>query len=158
MEKKRTPFRIEWDAHEYEHKERSHDWFWAVWVLALAVAVAAVVLGNIIFGILVLTSVFALTLFANRPPESVHVIVNEKGITRDNVLYPYETLDSYWLDSDHPHPKMILCSKKPFLPLIVIPMGKDIDVYKLDETIAEFLEEKYHPLPFVERLIDYLGF
>lgn len=158
MQKKPTPFRIEWDAHEYEHKERSSDWFWAVGIMTFSVAVAAVIFGNIIFGILVLTSVFALALFINRPPETVHVVVDERGITRGKIHYPFESLHSYWLDTEHPHPKIILRSEKAFIPLIIVPINPDIDAEKLDATLAQFLPEKYHAMPFVERLLEYLGF
>ena len=158
MKQKVTPFRIEWDAHEYEHKERSQDWFWAVGIITVSVAVAAVIFGNIIFGILVLVSVFTLALFINRPPETIHMAVNESGITRGKIHYPYSTLHSYWLDTDHPHPKIILRSEKMFIPLIVVPLSHDIDAEHLDRTLSQFLIEKHHNLPFVELVLEYLGF
>ena len=49
-------FKIEWDAHEYEHKERNRDWFWAVGIISVSLAVVAVIFGNIIFAILILRS------------------------------------------------------------------------------------------------------
>ena len=152
-----SPFRIEWDAHEYEHKERSSDWFWAVGIISVSIAIASVIFGNIIFGILVLVSVFSLALFINRPPENIHVVVTEQGITRGKIHYPYATLDSYWLDTDHPHPKILLRSEKIFMPIIVVPLG-NADVFKLDETLSQFLPERYHSLPFVEKILEYLGF
>ena len=154
---KPTPFRIEWDAHEYEHKERSSDWFWAVWIISLSICITSILFGNIIFAILVVVAVFALVIFINRPPETIHVVVDEQGITRGKIHYPYSTLDSYWLDTDHPHAKIILRSQKFFMPLIVVPIG-DADAERLDETLKEFLPEKYHSLPFLERLLEYLGF
>jgi hypothetical protein len=155
--KKSAPFRIEWDAHEYEHKERSSDWFWAVGIISISISVAAIIFGNAIFAILVLISVFSLALFINRPPENVHVVVTERGVARDKIFYPFSSLDSYWLDSDHPHPKIILRSEKVFMPLIVVPIG-DMDPYKLDEVLSQFLPEKFHSLPFVEKILEYLGF
>jgi hypothetical protein len=153
-----TPFKIEWDAHEYEHKERSSDWFWAVGIIVFSMAVASVIFGNVILGILILTSALALSIFINRPPENIHVVVSEKGITRGKIHYPFETLHSYWLDTEHPHPKIILRSEKPFVPLIVVPIGPEADPEELDATLAQFLPEKYHAIPFVERILEYLGF
>lgn len=157
MLKKPAPFRIEWDAPEHEHKERSSDWFWAVGIITFSIAATSVILGNMIFAILVLVSVFALALFINHPPENVHAIVDEKGITRGNIHYPYSSLASYWLDTEHPHPKIILRSEKAFIPLIIVPIG-DADAEKLDQTLSQFLPEKYHALPFIERVLEYLGF
>ena len=152
-----TPFRIEWDAHEYEHKERSSDWFWAVGIISISISVASVIFGNIIFAILILLSAFSLALFINRPPENVHVVITERGITKDKIHYPYSTLDSYWLDSDHPHPKILLRSDKMFMPIIRVPIG-DTDPIELDELLTQFLPEKYHSLPLVEKILEYLGF
>jgi hypothetical protein len=156
--KKPAPFRIEWDAHEYEHKQRSQDWFWAVGIVSIAIAAAAVIFGNVIFGIFVLTAVFALALFINREPENVHVIVDERGITKDRIHYPYSTLRSFWIDLDHPHNKILVSSEKIFMPLIIVPLGSDVNVEELHEALSRSLPEKYHSMPFVEQAIEYLGF
>ena len=155
---KQSPFKIEWDAHEYEHKERSDDWFWAVGIISLSVAIASVIFGNIIFGILVIVSVFALALFINRPPENIHIVVDERGITRGKIHYPYSTLESYWVDLDHPHHKILLRSQKLLMPLIIIPLNNEVNLENLEETLARFLKEEFHSLPFVEKILEYLGF
>jgi hypothetical protein len=153
-----APFRIEWDAHEYEHKERSSDWFWAVGILSVSIAVAAVIFGNVIFGIFILTAVFSLALFINREPDSVHVIVDEKGVAKDKIRYPYSTLQSFWIDLEHSHPKILISSEKLFMPLIIVPLGDGVDVDKLHEALGSSLKERPHSLPFVEKVIEYLGF
>lgn len=155
---KQPSFRIEWDAHEYEHKERSQDWFWAVGILTFAIAITAVIFGNIIFAILILTAAFALALFINRPPETVHVVIDEKGVTRGRVHYPYSTLKSFWIDTEHPHNKILLRSEKLLMPLIIIPLEPNTDEERLDEVLSQFLEKEYHSLPFVEKLLEYFGF
>jgi hypothetical protein len=151
-------FKIEWDAHEYEHKERSQDWFWAVGIVTFAIAMVSVIFGNIIFGIFILTAAFSLALFINRQPETLHVVVDEKGITRDRVHYPYTSLSSFWIDVEHPHNKIILRSEKMLMPLIVIPLEKGVDVERLEETLSQFLKKEYHSLPLVEKILEYLGF
>ena len=156
--KKTTPFRIEWDAHEYEHKERGADWFWAVGIVSFSIAIASVIFSNIIFGILVLISVFALVIFINRPPETVHIVVDERGITRNKVHYPYSTLLSFWIDTDHPHHKIILKSTKLFMPLIVIPLNPEADTEKIHENLSTIITEEFHSLPVVEKVLEYLGF
>ena len=151
-------FKIEWDAHEYEHKERSPDWFWAVGIISVSVAIAAVIFGNIILGILVLISAFALSLFINRPPRTLHIVVDDRGITRGKIRYPYSNLQSFWIDVEHPHKKIILESQKLLTPLIVVPLGDETDTEQLHENLSRFLPEEFHSLPFVERALEYLGF
>ncbi len=154
----RPSFNIEWEAHEYEHKERSSDWFWAVGIISVAIAIVSFILGNVIFGILVIIAAFALSIFANRPPAVVDVSINERGITRGKIHYPYQTLESFWIDTEHPEKKIILKSQKMLMPLIVIPLGEGVDIDDLHEVLSQFLKEEYHSLPIIEKLLDYLGF
>jgi hypothetical protein len=154
----RETFKVEWDAHVYEHKERSSDWFWAVGIIIASLAIVAIVFGNIIFGILIIVSAFALSLFINRPPEIIHMVIDENGVTRANIRYPYDTLHSFWVDEIHPHKKILLRSKKMFMPLIIVPLGNDANPEKLQELLLKKLPEQYYSLPFVEKILEYLGF
>ncbi len=156
--RKVEPFRIEWDAHEYEHKERSQDWFWAVGIIAVSLAVVAVILHDPITGILVLVAAFALSIFINRHPDVTHVVVDEKGITRGRVMYPYSTLESFWIDIEHPHHKILLKSEKFLMPIIVVPLNPEVDAEKLHENMSLHLHEEYHAVPFVEKLLEHAGF
>jgi len=151
-------FKIEWDGHAYEHKERSSDWFWAVGIITVAVVLTSIILGNIIFALLILISAFTLVLFINRPPETIHVVVNERGITKGNMLYPFETLHAFYIDIDHPHKKIILQSQKMLMPLIIIPLDDSVDLEKLEETLLKFIPQEFMVLPFGERVLEYLGF
>jgi len=153
----RDTFKIEWDGHEYEHKERSQDWYWAVGVVAVALAVAAIIFSDVIFGILILVATFSLSLFINRPPETVHIILDEKGITRGKVHYPFATLHSFWIDEQHPHQKILLRSQKLLMPLITIPLGGG-DPERIQKTLLRFIPEEFHTTPLVEKLLEYLGF
>jgi hypothetical protein len=154
----RSSFHIEWDAHEYEHKERSQDWFWAVGIVTVSLALVSIILGNIIFGILIIISAFSLALFINRPPQTIRGEIDERGITKGNVKYPYDTLRSFWVDEEHPHKKIILRSKKMLMPLIIVPIGNDTDPERLREAILPHLTEEFHSLPLAEKLLEYLGF
>lgn len=158
MKKAPSTFSLTWTAHEHEHKERSSDWFWAMGIIAVSVAVAAIIFGNVIFGILVIVASFSLSLFINREPREIRIEVTERGITRDNIHYPYSGLESFWIDIEHSHPKILLRSSKFFLPLIIVPLGEEADLEEVHEKLMRFLKEEPHALPFVERLLEYLGF
>ena len=153
----KAPFTVEWDAHEYEHKERSSDWFWAMGIVAVALAIASVIFGNIILAVLIVIGFFSLTLFINRPPETIHVVIDEKGITRGRIRYLYPSIASFWVDEEHPHKKIILRSAKLFMPLIIIPIA-DTDGEKLRRILSRNIQEEYLALPLMEKLLEYLGF
>jgi len=149
---------LEWNAPEHEHKERSSDWFWSVGIISIAISIVSIIIGNIIFGILILVSAFSLALFINRKPEDTHVLVNEKGIQDNKIFYPFETLSEFWIDTEHPHKKIILESKKALMPLIVVPIGDEVDTNKLRSHLENYLKEEYHSLPLVEKILEYFGF
>lgn len=157
MKNKRTPFRIEWVAHSYEHKERSQDWIWAVSIVAIALAVVSAIFGNMILGLLIVVATFTLMLFINREPEEAEIIIDERGVTKDHLHYPYETLHSFHIDIEHSHPKVLIRSQKALLPLIVVPLG-DADPEEVYEALSQFLKEETHSLPIVENILEFLGF
>ena len=154
----RPPFKLEWDAHEYEHKERSQDWFWAVGIIAFALAFTAIIFGNVIFGILILIATFSLTVFARRAPDELHVVIDEQGITRGKVRYLFPSLRSFWIDLEHPHKKVVIRSEKMLMPYIVIPLADEVDAERLRRILLRYMDEEFHSLPIAERLLDYLGF
>ena len=158
MPKPTLRFNIEWDAYEYEHKERSSDWFWATGIIAVAIAIISVIFGNIIFAILVLVGSFSLSLFVNREPEAIRCTIDDTGVTRGKVKYPYSTLSSFWIDTYHSHKKIILKSKKLLMPLIIVPMSDMVDADEVHEKLSEYLEEEFHSLPLVEKMLEYFGF
>ena len=148
---------IEWDAHEYEHKERSMDWYWAVGIIAVSVAVASIIFDNVIFGILIIVAAASLSLFINRPPETIRMELDQNGITRGHVRYPMHTLRSFWIDEEHSHPKIIFRSHKMFMPLIVVPLG-NADPERIHGALSKVMPEEYHALPWLEAVLEYLGF
>lgn len=144
---------MEWETYDHENKEKSSDWFWSVGIIVISVAIVLVIFGNIIGAILVVVATFVLALFAKHEPHVVHVVVNEVGISKDRTMYTFSSLDSFWVDDAHPFKKILLKSKKPLMPLIVIPLGDDVDVDRLHRTLSRILDEEYHVLPFIERLL-----
>jgi hypothetical protein len=154
----KNSFRIEWTAHEYEHKVRTDDWYWAVGIVTLGIAIASIIFGNIIFGVLIIICAFSLALFINRPPESLHIVIDEFGVTKEKIRYPFSTLHSFWIDIEHPHKKIFLRSQRTLMPLIVIPLGDGIDPEKLQRTLLRYIPEEYYSLPFTEKVLEYLGF
>lgn len=154
----KSTFRLEWTAHEYEHKERSADWYWAAGIVTAALALASFLFGNVIFGILILLSAFSLALFVNRPPENLPITLSEFGIAKGQTLYPMETLHSFWIDTEHPHKKILLRSQKAMMPLIVIPLSDEVDPERLRQLLLKILPEEYQRLPLLENVLEYLGF
>ncbi|OHA79769.1 MAG: hypothetical protein A2675_04130 [Candidatus Yonathbacteria bacterium RIFCSPHIGHO2_01_FULL_51_10] len=148
---------ISWEVPAYEHRPKTSDWYWALGIIAVSGSVAAFFLGNFLFGVLILVGAFTMGLHGGKEPPQMHVEIGERGIRIDKVLYPYMSLRSFWITPNDP-PKLIILSKKIFVPHIIVPMEDAIDPLLVHEKLVPFLdeEEQQEPLPY--RLMDWLGF
>ncbi len=111
---------VSWNAPEHFYVDKKPDWYWAVGIITLAIAAVAFIFGNVITGIFVLVAAAALVLHASHPPRIIYHEVNDRGIVLHDTLYPFVTLDSFWIPHDEFPPKIILKSRKTFMPYIII--------------------------------------
>jgi hypothetical protein len=150
---------IAWQSHEYEYVEKNADWYWAMGIVVVAVAVVSFMVGNILFGIVILLGGFSLAIHAARKPALQNFEINQKGVMVDNILYPYVTLDSFWVDDlSSPHPKIILKSGKFLMPQIILPYPANEDPEEVRDYISYYLPEEEMYEPITHKLMEYLGF
>lgn len=148
---------IRWQAHEYEYVDKDANWYWAVGIITVAGAVVSLIAGNILFAILILLGGFTLSMHAARKPELMNFEFNPKGVMIDSTMYPYTTLESFWVD-DLTNPKIILKSEKLFMTYIIIPFPDDEDPEEVRDYLGYYLEEEEMYEPFSHKLMEYLGF
>ena len=149
--------KISWHTIEYIHTPKTSDWYWIVAIITISIALISIIMNNIIFAILIVVSSFTLSLFASKKPKIVEISIDNIGITVDNTLYPFANLESFWIETREHHPKILVKSKKIFMPFIVIFIG-DIEIEKVRETLSRHLPEEEHIEPFLEKLLIYFGF
>src|SRR5258706_15804151 len=92
--------KLEWSALEYEERERSPDWFWALGIIVATSSIAAIIFGNYFFAALLILSGVLLGFFAIKKPDLVTYELNNKGLKIRNRLYPYENIKSFWVQVD----------------------------------------------------------
>lgn len=149
---------IRWSAPEYEHKKRTADWYWAVGIIAVAIAVASVILGNPLFGLLILLALFALTLYSYRPPETVDIEASEIGVRANKNFFPHQNTESFWIEETGRQKKLFLKSKKLVMPLIALPIAPDINTAELRTLLLGKLTEEPLRESFLEQVLERLGF
>jgi hypothetical protein len=148
---------LHWQAHEYEDKTRSSDWYWAVGIVGGAVAITSIILGNILFAIIIVLGAFSLLLYAARKPKQFDVVLDDRGILIDKFFYPYHSLESFWIEDHHEGAQKILIkSQKLFMPYITIPLGEERE--KVRGFLVRYIPEVFHSESTFHRLIEYLGF
>ena len=73
--------KIEWSAPEYNHKEKSIDFLWAIGLGTIVICGIALWLANYLFAVFILVGGASLILFSVRHPQEVHFVINTNGIT-----------------------------------------------------------------------------
>jgi len=149
---------ISWYAFEYKKREKTVDWYWAVIIISISIIVISVILHNILFALVIILSVFTLLMYSRRDPLMVEVDLGEKGIRVGKDLYPYLSLEAFWVDSlDEDDLKILLKSKKQIMPIISVPISE----YSHEDVrnfLLEKLEEKELHEPLSQKVMEKLGF
>ncbi|MFZ2523654.1 MAG: hypothetical protein WAW92_04700 [Minisyncoccia bacterium] len=148
---------ITWKTYEHIHTDKTSDWYWIVGIITISLAIISILLNNIIFAILIVVASFTLSLFASRKPNVVNVTLSDAGVAVGTVFYPYEELISYWVEIRDAHPRLIIKSKKAFMPFIGVLLD-DVDPDKVGEFLGRHLANEENIEPFFEKLLIYLGF
>ncbi len=150
---------LEWDAPEHHHVEKNNDWYWAVGIITLTAAALCFIFGNIIFGILIIVGVFSLVIHSVKKPRIIHVEINDRGIIIDRILYPFLTLESFWIDAhDHP-PKILFKSTKMFMPYVSVNIDEEIiDREKVRDVLLNYIAETEHQEPLSQKILERFGF
>ena len=149
--------KIEWSALEYEEKERSVDWFWALGIIVVAGSVTSLIYGNYFFAILLILSGILLGFFAIKKPEMVSYELNKKGLKIKTRLFPYESMKSFFVQTA-PKSMLFVKSSRMFMPILSMPiednLAEDIRSLLLSNNVQEE-EMKEGPS---ERIMERLGF
>lgn len=148
---------ITWRAPEYYFREKGADWYWAVGIISISVTATAIILDNVLFGLLVIIAALSLMIYASRRPAIADVEINEKGVKFGKMFYPFSNLDSFWVEETHAYPKILLKSKKVFVSHIVIHL-EDEDPEEVRGFLREHLPEVEQAEPLMQSIMEYLGF
>lgn len=159
----RSDEKLIWSALEYEEKDRSPDWFWALGIIIITGSIAAIIFENYFFAVLLVLSGVLLGFFAIKKPDTVTYELNQKGLMIRNRLYPYENIKSFWVQIDpqgetNLKPILFIHTERVFMPIISVPIDEtialDIHSIMLSKNIAE-VEMKEHAS---EKIMEVLGF
>ena len=149
---------IDWQALEYQHRERSGDWFWVVGIIAVSTAITAILFKNFLFGILIIIAAFALILQALRKPRLIQFTINQSAVRASQVTYPFSSLESFWLDEANPNDiRLLLKSKNLTAMLIAIPLG-DTEPQLVKDFLLTYLPEAELHEPLSQKIMEALGF
>ena len=148
---------ISWDAHEHVHTEKNNDWYWAVGIITITAAALAFIFNNFIFGIFIIVGSFALVIHSSKKPRVIHCEINDRGVIINDTLYPFLTLESFWIDAHIRPAKIIIKSHKTFMPFIIIYID-EVDPEEVRDILLNYISETEHHEPISQKLLEMLGF
>ncbi|HOY11136.1 MAG TPA: hypothetical protein PLK71_01210 [Candidatus Paceibacterota bacterium] len=152
------PAVIEWEADEYEERERSADWFWALGAISFFSIVLSFIFGNLLLALIIAIATFAIYAYENRPPQKMNIRLTPKGIQIGQDLYPYERADYFWIDEEREGlPMLIINYRRAFFPHLHISI-EDVEPTLIRLYLRKFIEEEEHQKTFAEEISDLLGF
>jgi len=150
---------LEWKTFEHEHIHKGADWFWALGIISVAGAVTSIIFSNILFAGVILIGAFVLGMHAAKGPSMVHFRISNRGIIIDNIMHPYTSLESFWVDDEDKHatPKLLIKSKKLLSPHIVIPL-KHVSPEDVRDQLLEYIDEEEDSEPLAQKIVEFFGF
>ncbi len=110
-----------WRAHEAGTREKSQAWYAAIAVLAVGAAGASFIVGNILFGFLVLLGAFTLMLAGTKRDSTEHVYgLSERGLHLDAQLVSWDRIQHFYIKDTEP--PTLLVETKTLLGIMTIPL------------------------------------
>lgn len=155
--------RLEWSAPEYEERERSQDWFWALGIIIVTAALAAIIFGNYFFALLIVLGGALLWTYAVRKPEVINYELGAKGLRVNTRLYPFESIKSFWVQSGehggvHLKPLLFIHTERFFLPIISVPIDEGHALSIRETFLAKEIPEEEMREHLSEKIMEALGF
>ncbi|MCW9054818.1 MAG: hypothetical protein OQJ98_02445 [Candidatus Pacebacteria bacterium] len=150
---------ISWQDFEHDHTEKSGDWFWALGIIALSGAITAILFENILFALLIFVGAFTIALLAAKKPDLMRFEIGRRGIVIDDTLYPFTTLESFWVEEDEEDdsPALIVKSQRFLMSYLVIPL-RNTSPEQVRQMLLEKLDEEELHEPIAHRILEFFGF
>ncbi len=148
---------VVWEAPEHHHVEKNSDWYWILGIVAVAGAVLSLLFNNVLFAFFILIAAFTAALHAERKPRTMHFAISQRGIVANDKLYPFSSLDSFWIEDHEHHPEILIKSSHFFMPYIILPIGNN-DPDDIHSVLAQFLPEVEHHETALHKALEYFGF
>ena len=149
--------KISWQALEYEEKERSGDWFWALGVIVVAGSIAAIIFGDYFFAGLLILSGLLLGFLAIKKPDMISYELNDKGLKIRRDIFPYENIRAFYVE-DETKSLLFVRVGRMFMPVFSMPIPRsDASAIKAMMLAHNVMEEKMKE-HMSEKVMESLGF
>jgi hypothetical protein len=152
-----TSRKVEWQAPEYTHKERTADWFWTIGLTALIASAIALWIGSFVFAIFILIGGACLIMFTIREPQQFRFSLEQEGLKIEKELYPWKSIQGFTIKNKagEPYARLIIQTSKYFLPVYTILLPQELKSTVHDvlvKVVPEVELEESRSMQFMEKL------
>jgi hypothetical protein len=116
-------FNLEWQAPEYENRDKHPDWYWHMGAIAVLAILLCLLVKNFLFAIIILIASFTITIYARRTPAIINLALTNEGVRAGQSFYPYKYIKSFWVERERENPRLIIETDRFYLPHILLPLG-----------------------------------
>lgn len=89
-------FSIEWQAPEFEYRDKGVSWYWLSVIIAVVLLAISVWQKNFLFSVFVVLAEVMILVWAKQKPRTVKFTVDDKGLTiNGQKFYPYSAIEAF---------------------------------------------------------------
>ena len=148
-----------WKAPQYEHRKKTSDWYWVLGILTLAGITLSLLAKNFLLAFLIAISVVFIIFYADKESPITTITITKKGIGMNNLLYPYSSIQSFWVyKTTTGLYRLLLHVDRGYLPYFTVPIASEVSLENLRTLLREHIEEKEHPEPTLDQIMHHIGF
>jgi len=133
---------IHWNAPEFEHKEKTNDWYWTVGVIAVILSAWRFWVGDYMLAIFIVMAGLCLIMLGGHKPEQIDILIDEEGVVIGHKSYLWSNLLGYDMVSAGGKVTLILETNAKLVPVITLNIPSDIDPDEVNAIISEHVEVK----------------
>ena len=148
-------FYVNWQASEYDRKERSSDWLWIAGAAIITLSIISIMMENILLAVIFILGGFSFMAYERREPEIMKIALTGKGVRLGNNLYQYKDLQSFAIDDEPPKRRIVLVSSQSIIKHTYVPIG-DESVDDIRECLAQFLPEVHYEPTITDLITEYI--
>lgn len=150
-------FIILWEDFEFRHRPKDARWFQYVVGSAFVLLLLVVFLKNILFAFFIILGTAVLIFSALQYPKRITYGITQQGVVIDKTLFPFQTLESFWIREEEEEDILVLKSEKTLMPYILVPLG-ETDSNEVRNLLLNRLHEEPHEKTLAEVFAEYIGF
>ena len=148
---------IAWNVHSHVHRERTSDWYWALGLIALVGAAASIFFGNTLLAVILVVGAASVGVLASRTPREHGVRIDARGISIDGTLYPYASVQSFWVEESGDAPRLFVSTSGIIAPHLTLPLQDRARAGQVRSFLKKYATEEEQGPHFGEHIAEFFG-